>query len=50
MTLSLAELNLIWTAVVNSRAMIGESQTQNRTIASVHPLHYFATNTDSFSQ
>ena len=50
MTLSSAKLNLIWTAVVNSRAMTGESQTQSRTIASVHPLYYFATNTDSFSQ
>ena len=50
MTFSPAELNLIWTAVVNSRAMTGESQTQSQTIASVDPLHYFATNTDSFSQ
>ena len=50
MTLSPAELNLIWTAAVNSRAMTGESQTQSRTIANVHPLHYFATNTDRFSE
>ena len=50
MTLSSAELNLIWTATVNSHAMTGESQTQSWTIASVHPLHYFAINTDRFSQ
>ena len=43
MTLPPAELNLILTAVVNSCAMTGDSQTQSRTIASVHPLHYFAT-------
>ena len=49
MTLSPTKLILIWIAVVNSCAMIGESKTQNRSIASVHPLHYFATNTEFFT-
>ena len=49
MPLSPAKLNLIWTAVVNSRVMTGESQIQSWGIASVHPLHYFvAKNTQLF--
>ena len=50
MALSPAELDLIWTAAVNSHVMTRESQAQSRTIAIVHPLHYFATDTDRFSQ
>ena len=49
MTLSIAKLNLIWTAAVNSCALTGESQTQSRSITSVHPLHYFATNAEFFT-
>ena len=49
MTLSLAQLNLIWTTAVNSRVMTGESQTQSWSIASVHPLHYFVAKTQLFN-
>ena len=48
MTLYPAKLNLIRTAAVNSRVMTGESQTQSRSIASVHPLHNFVAKTHSY--